>query len=89
MRGRGCLRPFPLTKVFGQAARSPVVNNAHEIEGGAIPDRSRPEGDSDFYFVVVQIPYVVRGQLDAEVSAHRFSGGQKSGDSGPGGSRLL
>ena len=40
-----------LTEVFRQAARSRIVNSAHQINRGAIPDLSKPEGDSDFYFV--------------------------------------
>ena len=40
-----------LTEVFRQAARSRIVGSAHRINRGAIPDLSKPEGDSDFYFV--------------------------------------
>ena len=40
-----------LTEVFRQAARSRIVTSAHGINRGAIPNLSKPEGDSDFYFV--------------------------------------
>ena len=45
-----------LTEVFRQAARSRIVTAAHGINRGAIPDLSRPEGESDFYFVVAEDP---------------------------------
>ena len=45
-----------LTEVFRQAARSRIVTSAHGINRGAIPDLSRPEGDSDFYFVQADDP---------------------------------
>jgi exodeoxyribonuclease V alpha subunit len=40
-----------LTEVFRQAARSRIVTSAHQINRGAIPDLSKSEGESDFYFV--------------------------------------
>ena len=40
-----------LTEVFRQAAKSRIVTSAHQINRGAIPDLSRPKGESDFYFV--------------------------------------
>ena len=45
-----------LTEVFRQAARSRIVTTAHDINRGAIPDLSRPEGESDFYFVPAEDP---------------------------------
>ena len=45
-----------LTEVFRQAARSRIVTAAHGINRGAIPDLSRPEGESDFYFVQAEDP---------------------------------
>jgi exodeoxyribonuclease V alpha subunit len=42
--------------VFRQAARSKIITNAHRINQGIIPDLSRPEGDSDFYFVPADDP---------------------------------
>ena len=40
-----------LTEVFRQAALSRIITSAHQINHGSIPDLSRPDGDSDFYFV--------------------------------------
>jgi exodeoxyribonuclease V alpha subunit len=45
-----------LTEVFRQAAHSRIITSAHQINRGAIPDLSRPEGDSDFYFVQAEDP---------------------------------
>ncbi len=45
-----------LSEVFRQAARSRIVTTAHRINRGAIPDLSRPEGESDFYFVSAEDP---------------------------------
>jgi exodeoxyribonuclease V alpha subunit len=45
-----------LTEVFRQAAQSRIITNAHRINRGVMPDFSRPEGDSDFYFVQADDP---------------------------------
>ena len=45
-----------LTEVFRQAAQSRIITSAHQINRGSIPDLSRPEGDSDFYFVPADDP---------------------------------
>jgi exodeoxyribonuclease V alpha subunit len=45
-----------LTEVFRQAAHSRIITTAHQINRGAIPDLSRPEGNSDFYFVQADDP---------------------------------
>ena len=45
-----------LTEVFRQAAQSKIITSAHQINCGAIPDLSKPEGDSDFYFVQADDP---------------------------------
>ena len=52
----GAMPGVRLTEVFRQAARSRIVTTAHGINRGAIPDLSRPEGDSDFYFVAAEDP---------------------------------
>ncbi len=44
------------TEVFRWAARSRIVTTSHGINRGAIPDLSRPEGESDFYFVAADDP---------------------------------
>jgi exodeoxyribonuclease V alpha subunit len=45
-----------LTEVFRQAAQSKIITSAHQINRGAIPDLSKPEGESDFYFVQADDP---------------------------------
>jgi exodeoxyribonuclease V alpha subunit len=45
-----------LTEVFRQAAQSRIITAAHRINRGAIPDLSKPEGGSDFYFVPADDP---------------------------------
>ena len=45
-----------LTEVFRQAAQSKIITTSHQINRGAIPDLSKPEGESDFYFVQADHP---------------------------------
>src|SRR4029078_9860371 len=45
-----------LTEVFRQAAQSKIITTAHQIKRGDIPDLSKPDGDSDFYFVQADDP---------------------------------
>ena len=47
----GAVPVVRLTEVFRQAAQSRIIMAAHRINQGVIPDLSRPEGDSDFFFV--------------------------------------
>jgi exodeoxyribonuclease V alpha subunit len=47
----GAVPVVRLTEVFRQAAESRIITSAHRINQGLIPDLSKPEGDSDFYFV--------------------------------------
>jgi exodeoxyribonuclease V alpha subunit len=49
--GSGAVPVVRLTEVFRQAAQSRIITSAHKINHGSIPDLSKPEGDSDFYFV--------------------------------------
>src|SRR6185312_14893121 len=52
----GAVPVVRLTEVFRQAAQSRIVTSAHKINQGSIPDLSKPEGDSDFYFVQADDP---------------------------------
>jgi exodeoxyribonuclease V alpha subunit len=52
----GAVPVVRLTEVFRQAAHSRIITSAHKINRGFIPDLSRPEGDSDFYFVQADDP---------------------------------
>src|SRR5207245_2410031 len=45
----GAVPVVRLTEVFRQAAQSRIITSAHQINRGAMPDLSKPEGDSDFY----------------------------------------
>ncbi len=45
-----------LTEVFRQAAQSRIITSAHRINQGLVPDLTRPEGDSDFFFVPADDP---------------------------------
>jgi len=47
----GAVRVARLTEVFRQAAASRIISNAHRINRGIMPELSRPDGASDFYFV--------------------------------------
>jgi exodeoxyribonuclease V alpha subunit len=52
----GAVPVVRLTEVFRQAAQSRIITGAHRINQGLIPDLSKPEGDSDFYFVQADDP---------------------------------
>ena len=52
----GAVPVIRLTEVFRQAAQSRIITSAHRINQGSIPDLSKPEGDSDFYFVQADDP---------------------------------
>ncbi len=52
----GAVPVVRLTEVFRQAAQSRIISSAHRINAGSLPDLSRPEGDSDFYFVPAADP---------------------------------
>ena len=59
----GAIPVVRLTEVFRQAAQSRIVTCAHGINRGAIPDLSRPEGDSDFYFVPAEDPETAAARI--------------------------
>jgi exodeoxyribonuclease V alpha subunit len=52
----GAVPVVRLTEIFRQAAQSRIITTAHRINQGSIPDLSRPEGNSDFYFVRADDP---------------------------------
>ena len=59
----GAVPVVRLTEVFRQAARSRIVTTAHGINRSAIPDLSRPEGESDFYFVPAEDPETAAARI--------------------------
>jgi ATP-dependent exoDNAse (exonuclease V) alpha subunit len=54
--GSSAIPVVRLTEVFRQAAQSRIITSAHKINQGSIPDLSKREGDSDFYFVQADDP---------------------------------
>src|SRR5271165_2635855 len=52
----GALPVVRLTEVFRQAAKSQIIVTAHRINQGVIPDLSKPDIESDFYFVEANHP---------------------------------
>ena len=52
----GAVPVVRLTEVFRQAAASRIIVSAHRINQGQIPDLSKPDEDSDFYFVQADDP---------------------------------
>ena len=52
----GAVAVVRLTEVFRQAAQSRIITSSHKINQGSIPDLTKPEGDSDFYFVQADDP---------------------------------
>jgi exodeoxyribonuclease V alpha subunit len=59
----GAVPVVRLTEVFRQAAKSKIITNAHYINQGAMPDLSRPESESDFYFVPADDPAVAVARI--------------------------
>src|SRR4051794_5712780 len=54
--GSGAVPVVRLTEIFRQAAESRIITSAHWINRGLLPDLTRPESDSDFYFVPADDP---------------------------------
>lgn len=52
-----------LTEVFRQAAKSRIITNAHKINQGLMPDLSKPEEETDFYFVEAEDPETAVGRI--------------------------
>ena len=59
----GAVPVVRLTKVFRQAAESRIITSAHKINQGFIPDLSKPDGDSDFYFVPADDPDIAVSRI--------------------------
>lgn len=54
--GSDAIPVIRLTEVFRQAAQSKIITSAHRINQGKIPDLTKPDGESDFYFVPAEDP---------------------------------
>jgi exodeoxyribonuclease V alpha subunit len=59
-----------LTEVFRQAAHSRIITSAHRINQGSMPDLTKPEGDSDFYFVQADDPEAAVQRIIELVKTH-------------------
>ena len=59
----GAVPVVRLTEIFRQAAQSRIITSAHRINRGSIPDLSKPEGDSDFYFVQADDPEIAVARI--------------------------
>jgi len=59
-----------LTEVFRQAAQSRIIQAAHRINAGHLPDLSKPEGVSDFYFIAAEDPVEAADKLVKLVTTH-------------------
>jgi exodeoxyribonuclease V alpha subunit len=65
-----------LTEVFRQAAESRIIQSAHRINAGLMPEIGRREGPSDFYFVDAAEPESAAARVVELVRRHipgRFS----------------
>jgi exodeoxyribonuclease V alpha subunit len=49
--GSGAIPVIKLTEVFRQAVQSRIVTMAHRINKGELPDFTKPDGESDYYFI--------------------------------------
>ncbi|MBW6401856.1 ATP-dependent RecD-like DNA helicase [Roseomonas sp. HJA6] len=56
MIASAALATVRLTEIFRQAAASRIIVSAHRINSGQMPELTKPEGDSDFYFVPAADP---------------------------------
>jgi exodeoxyribonuclease V alpha subunit len=59
----GAVPVVRLTEIFRQAAQSRIITSAHRINRGSLPDLSKPEGDSDFYFVQADDPDIAATRI--------------------------
>jgi len=66
----GAVPVVRLTEVFRQAAQSRIITSAHQINQGSLPDLSKPEGDSDFYFVQADEPELAVSRIVDLVKSH-------------------
>jgi exodeoxyribonuclease V alpha subunit len=64
---------FPLTRIFRQARKSPIVMHAHSIRNGQMPDikSATPDQPSQFYFIETSTPARVADTI-CELCAKRI-----------------
>lgn len=59
----GAVPVMQLTEVFRQAAASRIIQSAHRINQGQLPDLTAPTGETDFYFVEANDPDIAVARL--------------------------
>ncbi|WP_119678281.1 SF1B family DNA helicase RecD2 [Indioceanicola profundi] len=59
----GALPVVRLTEVFRQAASSRIVQAAHRVNAGHLPETGRPGEDADFYIVETRTPEVCMNRV--------------------------
>ncbi len=52
-----------LTEIFRQAASSQIIVNAHRINQGLLPEKSKDNEESDFYFIQGETPEAIHAKL--------------------------
>ena len=52
-----------LTQIFRQSAQSQIIQAAHHIKQGEMPDLSRRDKDSDFHFIGIEEPELTLSKL--------------------------
>ena len=67
----GVVPTVRLTEIFRQPAESQIVQAAHQVNGGRVPDLHPPNGESDFYFVHTEEPETAVERL-VQVVAERI-----------------
>ncbi len=55
--GSGVIPTVRLTEIFRQAAESQIVQAAHQVNNGRVPNLQPPKGQSDFYFVSANVSF--------------------------------
>lgn len=63
MIASGAVPVVHLTEVFRQAAESQIIQSAHRINAGRLPELSKPASETDFYFVSADSPEVAVARL--------------------------
>jgi len=61
--GAGVIPTVRLTEVFRQAAQSRIIQAAHRVNAGRLPDLRAPDSTGDFYFVQGEDPEQAVGLL--------------------------
>ncbi len=60
-----------LTEIFRQAEGSAIIQNAHRVNAGQMPEFKPSSGDSDFYFIERDEPDAIQGVL-LDMVTHRI-----------------